>query len=109
MSVCPNLRPPRARIVFAATAHSQALDALITQNVSFVVQERPTARDYPPVNRSAELKMVAAGRQIKARDPTIEVLMWGCPLPPPTHTHIHRPRWCIAEFRGMTFVVPPTF
>ena len=45
------------------------------------MQERGTSKDTPPVNASAELKMAAAARQIKAVLPSVAVLMYNPVFP----------------------------
>jgi hypothetical protein len=58
-----------------------ALAALRRLAPRFVVQERCTGRFAKPVNASAETKMVAAAKQIKAVNESIEVYMYNPVFP----------------------------
>ena len=59
----------------------EALAALELQAPRFVVQERCTGRFAAPINASAEDKMVAAAKQIKAANSSIEVYMYNPVFP----------------------------
>jgi hypothetical protein len=59
----------------------EALAALKKASPRFVVQERGTGRFFPPANASTEAKMLAAAKQIKAVNDSIEVYMYNPVFP----------------------------